>query len=121
MKKEAWKKRIKSAAIDAGTYKDFFDPVIETLSGIMELRDNASVEFERSGGEVTVEHTNKGGATNIVKNPALVVLMDCNSQALSYWKELGLTPAGLKKINETALAAGKKESTLEKALKALGC
>ena len=57
----------------------------------MELRDNAVEKFEQSGGNTIVKHTNKNGSTNIVKNPALVVLMDCNTQALAYWRELGLT------------------------------
>ena len=66
-----------------------------------------------------IKHTNKGGATNIVKNPALILWDDLNKSALSYWRDLGLTPAGLKKIDEAALK-GKKQSTLEKALSELG-
>lgn len=99
MKKGTWKKRIKEACEDAGTYRAFFEPVIETLAGIMETRDNAQEKFDLSGGQTIVKHTNKGGATNIVKNPALVVLMDCNTQALAYWRDLGLTPAGYKRLN----------------------
>ena len=117
MNRNKWQTKIKKACKDAGTYKPYFDSVIETLAGLLEMRDNAQEQFEKSGGETVVEHTNKGGSTNRVKNPALVVLMDCNAQALNYWKELGLTPAGLKKINEAALANGKKESALEKVLR----
>ena len=80
----------------AGTYQPFFDSVIETLAGILEMRDNAQEKFEASGGNTIVKHTNKGGSTNIVKNPALVVLMDCNTQALAYWRELGLTARAYK-------------------------
>ena len=69
------------------------------------MRDNALEKFDQSGGNTIVKHTNKGGATNIVKNPALQVVMDCNTQALAYWRDLGLTPAGLKRINDEALKA----------------
>lgn len=119
MTRAAWKKKIKAAAETAGTYRPFFDSVIDTLAGILEMRDVAQEQFDESGGEVVVEHTNKGGATNAAKNPALVIVMDCNAQALQYWRELGLTPSGLKKINEQAMQKPKK-SALAEALKAVG-
>lgn len=93
MEKSKWAKKIKELCESAGTYQRFYDPVIETLAGIMELRDNAEEKFD---GRTVIEHTNKGGSTNLVKNPALVILMDCNTQALAYWKELGLTARSYK-------------------------
>ena len=100
MRAPAWKRRIKKSCEDAGTYQPFFEPVIDALAGIMELRDNAQERFEALGGNTIVKHTNKGGATNIVKNPALVVIMECNAQALAYWRELGLTPRGFQAVQE---------------------
>lgn len=120
MKKTAWKKKIKTACIDAGTYAPYFDSVIDTLAGIMETRDDAAEKYAASGGQSVVMHTNKGGNTNIVKNPALVVVDDLNKTALAYWRDLGLTPAGLKRINETALKGGTKKTTLGDVLKDLG-
>lgn len=76
----------------------------------MELRDKAKEKFEESGGEIVVEYTNKNGSTNTVKNPALVVVMECNTQALAYWRDLGLTPAGLKRINESGLKPNPQKS-----------
>lgn len=99
MKKAGWKNKIKAACEEAGTYRPFFDHVIDTLSGIMEMRDNAREKFIESGGTTIVRHTNKSGATNIVKNPALVVVMECDAQALAYWRDLGLTPKGYKSLN----------------------
>ena len=96
MNKSKWRKTIKDACEAAGTYQSFFDCVIDTLAGILELRDDAQEKFEASGGNTIVKHTNKGGATNIVKNPALVVVLECNAQALTYWKELGLTAKSYK-------------------------
>lgn len=98
MTKEKWQTKIKEACETAGTYQPFFDAVIDSLAGIMEMRDNAREKFEASGGNTVVAHTNKGGNTNIVKNPALVVLMECNAQALAYWKELGLTSRSYKSM-----------------------
>lgn len=99
MDREHWKDKIETECRAAGTYRDFFDSVIGTLAGIMENRDNAQEKFDESGGDTVITYTNKNGVTNTVKNPALMVLMDCNTQALSYWRDLGLTPAGYKKLN----------------------
>lgn len=115
MKKATWEKRIRAACVDAGTYKPFFESVIDTLAAIMERRDEANKQFKESGGETVIEYTNKNGNTNTIKNPALVVVMDLDAQALSYWRDLGLTPAGLKKINEAAMK-GKRHDALAAAL-----
>lgn len=119
MTKAGWKKRITETATAAGTYRPFFDPVIDTLAGILEKRDAAQKEFEKSGSRNLVKHTNKTGATNIEQNPLLRLVNDLNRDALAYWKELGLTPAGLKKIDDKALAV-KKRNQLAEALKDIG-
>lgn len=119
MEREAWRGKIKEACETAGTYQPFFDSVIDTLAGIMELRDNAQERFEATGGNTIVKHTNKGGSTNIVKNPALVVLMDCNTQALTYWHQLGLTPKAYKAMTGS-LNIKVESKSLEEALLELG-
>lgn len=112
--KTAWKTRIKKACIEAGTYKPYFDEMIISLAAVLEKRDEAEIGYVDSGNAPVVEHTNQGGATNLVKNPYLIVWMDLNAQALSYWRDLGLTPAGLKKLGENTLTV--KTSALEEAL-----
>lgn len=119
MRKGAWKKRIKNACELAGTYRPFFDETIETLATILEKRDEAQKAYKDSGSLPIVTHTNKAGATNYIKNPALVLWDDLNKSALAYWRDFGLTPAGLKKIDET-MPKKKKENALERALKDLG-
>ena len=119
MNKTSWKKKIKKACEAANTYQPFFDSVIDTLAGIMELRDNAQEKFDASGGSTIVKHTNRGGSTNIVKNPALVVLMDCNAQALAYWRELGLTSRSYKAMTGS-LNVQVESKSLEEALADLG-
>ena len=52
-----------------------------------------------------VKVNTRSGEPKRAKNPALTLYMDLNTQALSYWRDLGLTPAGLKKINADALNA----------------
>lgn len=113
MKKATWKKRIRDACTEVGTYQKSFDAVIDTLAGILENRDKALEEFT---GEMIVEHTNKSGATNMEQNPLLRLINDLNRDALAYWRDLGLTPAGLKRINDAAIREKKQQSPLEKAL-----
>ena len=110
MNKRTWTKRITEACIEAGTYRPYFKNAIETLAGILEKRDETEKYYMESGEGPLVEFTNKGGATNTVKNPALVLWDDLNKSALVYWRDLGLTPAGLKKIDDTALKSQKKDA-----------
>lgn len=103
MKKSTWKAKIKKDCETAGTYRPFFDSVIDTLAGILARRDEALEIYEKSGGNPIVKHTNKAGASNLEQNPALRLVNDLNRDALAYWRDLGLTPAGLKKLNDKAL------------------
>ena len=100
-----WKKRITRDVKAAGTYQKYFGSVIDTLSGILARRDDAEALFIASGGNILVKHTNKGGATNIEQNPALRLINDLNRDALAYWRDLGLTPAGYKRLNLEAAQA----------------
>ena len=118
-KKQTWKRRIIKACKEAGTYEPFFTLVIDQLAGIMETRDNAMAQYEISGGNPVVAHTNKGGATNIVKNPALQVINECNQQALAYWRDLGLTPSGFRKLSGKDIKE-KKEVSFEEVLAGIG-
>lgn len=115
-----WKAKIIKACRAAGTYKEYFDPVINTLAEILEKRDAAQQEFMESGARIMIEYTNKFGATNHVQNPLVRVINDLNRDALTYWKELGLTAASLKKINESAIKGSSELSPLDKALMEFG-
>ena len=113
-----WKKRITKDVKAAGTYKKYFGSVIDTLSAILARRDDAEALFVASGGNILVKHTNKGGATHIEQNPALRLINDLNRDALAYWRDLGLTPAGYKRLNLEA-AQAKSNDGFEKILSQL--
>lgn len=118
MKKADWKKIIENSCVSIGTYKAEYDSVIDTLAGIMEIRDAAETQYQESGAEPVVEYTNKAGHTNLRKNPALQVINDCNSEALAYWRDLGLTPSGFKKLD--GVVVQKKGGTFEEVLADIG-
>lgn len=117
MNKEEWKERIVSSCKAAGTYSEFYEDVIDTLSSIMETRDEAHRQYVESGSHPTIIHTNKAKERNVVKNPILTMELELNAQALAYWRDLGLTPSGLKKLNAEVVKdknAGSFEKLLER-------
>lgn len=118
MEKAEWMRKIKAACKKAGTYQPQFNYVIDTLAQIMEDRDKAHEQYVSTGAHPTIIHTNKAKEQNVVKNPMLVMMNDLNAQALAYWRDLGLTPAGLKKLNDDAMKP-KKTSALAEALRGI--
>ena len=98
MTKAWWKKRIKQDCIDAGTYAEWCDSVIDALASILEKRDAAEEQYKITNSRPVISYTNKAGATNLVKNPTLIMWNDLNAAALSYWRDLGLTPSAFKKM-----------------------
>ena len=119
MKSEAWKKRIKAACEAIGTYEPAYDDVIGTLADVLEKRDECDRLYKEDGSQPVTEHTNKGGGVYMERNPILRTWMELNTQALAYWRDLGLTPAGYKKLSEKAIDKGPKKSGLELALEKL--
>ena len=120
MKKETWVKRIRKASKEAGTYREYFEHIISALAETLEARDQVKKYYEDSGALPIVMRTNKGGHTNMEKNPILVIYDDMNNTALAYWKELGLTPKALKAIDERAMRTKKKQASLGEALRDIG-
>ena len=116
--KADWRNRIIQSCKDASTYQTYFDDVIDTLAGIVENRDRAQEQFEAMKCQPIVQHTNKGGNTNLVKNPALVIINECNAQALTFWKELGLTAKAFQAMQSNGFK--KAETSFEEVLKGIG-
>ena len=120
MEKKDWIRKINAACRKAGTYQPQFKYVIDTLAQIMEDRDKVHEQYVATGSHPTIIHTNKAKEQNIVKNPMLVMGLDLNAQALAYWRDLGLTPAGLKKLNADVVKDKTASDGLEKLLAGLG-
>lgn len=119
MTAKKWYERIVNAMQGVGTYREEFIPVVETLASILEKRDLTEKAFKESGGQTVVTAERGNGYGEVSKrNPAIALINDLNAQALSYWRDLGLTPSGLKKISEDALKP--KRSALAEALAEVG-
>jgi len=118
MTKEEWEEKIKRACTQAGTYHDYFDIIIEQLAGIMETKDSAEEAYEKTNRQPVILYTNKAGHANLRKNPALAVINEQNAQALAYWRDLGLTPSGYKKLTGETIDE-RKSGTFEQMLEKL--
>lgn len=110
---------IKKSMENLGIYNSEFDKSIEILNDILNDLDFARRDFKVDGRKYTVEFTNKAGNTNLTKNPQFQIIADLSDRALKYLNELGLTPAGLKKIQDKK-AAKNKSSKLNEVLGKLG-
>lgn len=118
MTKNKWKSLILAQMAALRVQNDAYISVVEALAGILEQRDKTFREFKDSGGRSVIEYTNKGGSTNMTKNPLLVLWDDLNKSALAYWRELGMTPSSFKKMTGGTLVE-EKESGLVAALKSI--
>lgn len=99
-----------------GTYKDEFIPIVSRYS---ELRVQYIIVIDRwysSGCTITEEYTNKAGATNIRKTALYQAVENLRKELTEHENILGLTPSGLKKINDKSMVIPKK-SILNEALK----
>lgn len=114
MSKTKWKNLIKKQLTALGLQNDAYGSTVESLAAILEQRDKTFEEFQQNGGKSVIEYTNKGGSTNMTKNPLLVLWDDLNKTALAYWRELGLTPSSYKKLTGT----GAKQEESKKGLAA---
>ena len=114
MSKTKWKNLITKQLTALGLQNDAYESTVESLAAILEQRDKTFEELQKSGGKSVIEYTNKGGSTNMTKNPLLVLWDDLNKTALAYWRELGLTPSSYKKLTGT----GAKQEESRKGLAA---
>lgn len=98
-----------------GVYKKEFEPIIKIYGGLREQYDVLSKCFEDSGYDYQ-EATDQGSK----KHPIVTTLESLRRDILAYAAQLGLTPQGLKRIQEEdPFARAKKSSGLAAALQNL--
>ena len=102
MTEEGYRKDIRRKCDSLGVWRDEFDRTMRRLAKIYVRIDEVEQAYWRSGGKAVIQ-MEKGGAEKPCRNPFLVEIDMLYDQALTYERELGLTAAALKKINETAL------------------
>ena len=118
MDSKQWKKKIKKATETVGTYQESFDEVINTLADLLAERDRVYDKYIEEGSEPLVLVTSDRGQENMRDNPLLTTGRSINRDVLQYWRDLGLTPAGLKKIMDDSMKQP-EASALDKVLEKL--
>lgn len=118
MTQEQYKRDIVKKMKALGTYKAEFSHAIDGLSRALVDQEKTLGQFDASGGNIMIKHTNKAGATNAVKNPFYLALETLRQDIITYSRELGLTPASLKRINDSSMKV-QKQSSLSQSLRAL--
>jgi phage terminase small subunit len=116
---KTYEKRIIADMRSVGTYREEYLESIKTLAKMYEDLDKAKEQFSKFGDNFVIRHTNKNGSTNLVKNPLYLAIEGMQRRILEYNRELGLTPAGLKKIKGGDSDDGSSSGLME-ALKSLG-
>lgn len=99
-----------------GTYDKAFDESITKLADLLKDYEEARETFDQGGRQFYIEHTNTQGATNLAKHPLYTVIEKQRMDIASYCRELGLTPAGLKKLQGDSMEKEPEASKLDEIL-----
>ncbi len=103
MEAKRWITLLKKQTKGIGTYRKEFEQVIKDTANLLEQRDAVYEQYIKEGAQPVVTRTSDRGAENRTKNPLLATWEDLNKTALSFYRDLGLTPAGLKRITTTVI------------------
>ncbi|MBZ2386676.1 P27 family phage terminase small subunit [Anaerococcus murdochii] len=99
-----------------GTYDNAFVLSIGILDGLLTDYRDARSQWEAEGRLLVIEYTNKNGQTNTVKNPLYQSMEKLRMDILTYLRELGITPSGLKKLKQDSFGDETKVSKVEEML-----
>ena len=116
MKAAQWRPKIKKQCEEMKTFQPSFNSAIDTLAKVLEQRDAALEQFKKEGSVLIIEKTSDRGAVNSAINPLVRLIDTLNNTALSYWRELGLTPSSFRKMTGSTAPAEEKPSGLAAAL-----
>ena len=98
MTKDEWKKIIEEQISSNKNYLASFQTTIIILAEMLEERDRVYQAYLESGAEPVITFTSDRGAENPKQNPLLRQWQEINTTALAYLRDLGITPAGLRKL-----------------------
>ena len=117
MNKNKWKERLlKEVSIEEYMLSSF-ETTLDILAEILEERDAVHLAYVNDGSRPVVKFTTDRGKENYKPNPLLRTWQDLNVTALQYLRELGLSPAGLRKLqgqfNTSVNCPGKGDALYE--------
>ncbi len=98
MTAKQWKKAIEEQMKIDDDYLPSFDITIKILSEMLEERDRIYQAYIEGGANPVFEFQSSGGNSNPKPNPLWKQWQEINTSALLYLRDLGLTAAGLRKL-----------------------
>lgn len=110
---KGFREKIRARCRTVGTYKAEFEPLISRLAEYYLRQKQLDELYQSTGGQPMVKLK---GANVAVKNPVLDEFDRLGKLILDLERELGLTPAALKRINEAAMAQKQSADPLSAAL-----
>lgn len=112
-----YEQKIRASMRALGVYKLQFEPLIRRLAELYFRQMKLMDAYEERGDFLLVSDKDGAGA---IRHPFLTEYDKLSKQALELERELGLTPAALRRVNEAALKAdADRPDALTEALSAL--
>ncbi|GKV69845.1 hypothetical protein NCCP2716_23430 [Sporosarcina sp. NCCP-2716] len=108
------RKQLKKSVIDnmkhLGVYRENFDHTIDVYVGMLAQYQAFEKQFEESGYQITVEYTNKAGATNDRKTPTYSAMESLRKDLATYSNLLCINPKAFESIKKREVPVRKKET-----------
>ena len=120
MTKKEWKKVIEDQIKFDHEYIPSFQTTINVLCELLEERDRVYDMYVETGSKPVVIFTSDRGAENYKPNPLLKQWHELTVTVLSYLRDLGLTAAGLRKLQGTLPKYNGGEDKLEQFRQKIG-
>lgn len=98
----AREEKIREAMKAAGIYNEIFEDSIKALAKAERQLARSEKEWRRQGGQMVIQQVNKTGAEYTAKSPYWAVVEAQRKDVQALREKLGLTPSGLKKVQQKA-------------------
>lgn len=99
---KGYREKIRVSCRTVGTYKPEFEPLVNRLADAYLRHHQLEALYQSTGGQPMVKAK---GSSLAIKNPILDEMDRLARQILEMEKELGLTPAALRRVNDAAMSA----------------
>ncbi len=103
MTAEEYKPIIKAQMNYSPEMMQSFETCITICAEILEERDRVTAQYIAEGAKPTIDFQTEKKTSNPKINPLLKTMQELNAQALLYLRDLGISPAGRRKLQGQAL------------------
>lgn len=108
------KKQLKKSVVDnmkhLGVYRENYEHTIDVYVGMLAQYQAFEKQFEESGYQITVEYTNKAGATNDRKTPIYSAMESLRKDLATYSNLLCINPKAFESVKKREVPVRKKET-----------